>query len=142
VAETSIITPGMQAAIGSSGESNTITVEPGAVMRFAEAISDLNPAYPDIAPPTFLRSAGLAIPPLPEADSVPRALDGASEWVYTAAVMAGDQITVATTLESLKERQGKMGAMLICVFLTTYINQNEVTVATQRNTVIRMRATE
>jgi hypothetical protein len=35
-----------------------------------------------------------------------------------------------------------MGAMLICVFLTTYINQNEVTVATQRNTVIRMRATE
>ena len=142
MAETSIITPNMLAAVGSSGETNTITVEPGAILRFAEAVGDLNPAYPDIAPPTFLRSAGLAIPPLPEAESVPRALDGASEWTYSAPVKVGDQITVATVLESLKEREGRMGAMLICDFLTTYINQDGVTVATQRNTVIRMRATE
>ena len=142
MAETSIITPNMQAAVGSSGESKTFTVERGAVLRFTEAIGDANPAYPDVAPPTFLRSAGLAVPPLPEADSVPRALDGASEWTYSAPVKAGDQITVSTSLESLKEREGRMGAMLICDFLTTYINQDGVTVATQRNTVIRMRAAE
>ena len=140
MADTSIITPDMQAAVGGSGETRTITVERGAVQRFAEAIGDPNPQYPDVAPPTFLRSAGLAIPPLPEADSVPRALDGASAWTYSAPVKVGDQITVATALESLKEREGRMGAMLICEFLTTYVNQDGVTVATQRNTVIRMRA--
>lgn len=142
MAETSIITPNMLAAVGSGGETKTITVERGAILRFAEAIGDANPGYPDVAPPTFLRSAGLAVPPLPEAESVPRALDGASEWTYSGPVKAGDEITVATTLESLKEREGRMGAMLICDFLTTYVNQDGVTVATQRNTVIRMRATE
>lgn len=140
--DTSIITPKMRVAVGSRGATKTITVERGAVLRFAEAIGDPNPAYPDVAPPTFLRSAGLAIPPLPDADSVPRALDGGSEWTYTGTVRPGDQITVSTTIESLKERAGRMGAMLICDFLTTYVNQDGTTVATQRNTAIRMRATE
>jgi hypothetical protein len=137
----SIITPAMQAAVGAAGERESATIERGAVQRFAEAIGDANPAYPDVAPPTFLRSLGRAIPELPDAASVPRVLDGGSGWTYGPPVKPGDVVEIATTLDSLKEREGKMGAMLIADYLTTYVNQRGETVATQRNTVIRMGAT-
>ena len=138
MATPSILTSAMQAAVGSVGERQTATIERGAVRRFAEAIGDANPAYPDVAPPTFLRSLGRAVPDLPDADSVPRALDGGSEWSYGPLVLPGDVIEITTTLDSLKEREGKMGAMLIADYVTTYLNQRGETVATQRNTVIRM----
>jgi hypothetical protein len=134
----SIITSAMQAAVGKVGERQTTAIERGAVLRFAEAIGDANPAYPDIAPPTFLRSLGRAVPDLPDADSVPRALDGGSEWLYGPPVHTGDTVEIATTLDSIKEREGKMGAMLIAEYVTQYVNQHGETVATQRNTVIRM----
>lgn len=137
----SIITAAMQAAVGAVGEEQTVAIERGAVVRFAEAIGDSNAAYPDVAPPTFLRSLGRAIPELPDADSVPRALDGGSAWTYGPTVSPGDTVSIATTLESIKERSGKMGAMLIADYVTRYVNQRGETVATQVNTVIRMGAT-
>ena len=114
---------------------------PTAQVLTGDAIGDDNPRYrgdAPIAPPTFLRSVGLAIPTLPEADRVPRVLDGGSEWTYDAAVKAGDVITYTTELESLAERQGRMGAMLFATYRTEYVNQNGKIAATQRNTVIRM----
>ncbi len=135
-----IITPAMQAAVGVVGEQQVATIEHGAILRFVEAIGDTNPSYPNIAPPTFLRSLGRAIPELPDAESVPRALDGASQWTYGPPVCPGDTVEIATTLHSLKEREGKMGAMLIADYVTLYVNQRGETVATQRNTVIRMGA--
>ena len=135
-----LLTPAMQDAIGRDGEPRTVLVERGAIERFAAAIGDDNPAYPDIAPPTFLRSAGLAIPPLPDSDAVPRALDGGSEWTYGEPVRPGDAITLVTQMESLIEREGRMGAMLIASYLTRYTNQRGELAATQRNTVIRMPA--
>jgi hypothetical protein len=134
----SILTSAMEAAVGSVGERQVAMIERGAIVRFAEAIGDTNPAYPDVAPPTFLRSLGRAVPDLPDADSVPRALDGGSEWTYGSPVRPGDTVTIATTLDSIKERAGKMGPMLIADYVTTYQNQRDETVATQRNTVIRM----
>lgn len=134
----SIITTAMQATVGVSGAPLTAVVERGAVQRFAEAIGDANPAYPDLAPPTFLRSIGRAIPALPDAEGVPRVLDGGSEWIYNAPVAAGDTITVRTQLESLAERAGRMGSMLIATYLTEYTNQHGELAATQRNTLIRM----
>ena len=134
-----IITPAMQAAIGKAGERKSATVESGAIVRFAEAIGDDNPAYPDIAPPTFLRSMGRATPELPDPETVPRVLDGSSEWQYGPPVKPGDAIELTTVLASLREREGRMGPMLIAEYVTTYVNQRGETVATQRSTVIRMR---
>lgn len=135
----SIITPAMEAAIGVASERKTATIERGAIQRFAEAIGDTNPAYPDVAPPTFLRSLGRATPDLPDAGTVPRVLDGASEWHYGPPVRPGDVIDVTTKLDSLREREGRLGPMLIAEYLTTYVNQRGEEVASQRSTVIRMR---
>lgn len=136
-----LISPAMEAVIGQAGEARTAAVERGAIVRFAEAIGDANPAYPDVAPPTFLRSVGLAIPTLPDQDKVPRVLDGGSEWTYGVPVRPGDTISFATVLESLTERSGRMGAMLIATYRTEYTNQSGELAATQRNTIIRMEPT-
>jgi acyl dehydratase len=138
----SLITPAMLAVVGQAGESRTATVERGAVQRFAEAIGDDNPAYPGLAPPTFLRSVGVAIPTLPDDDSIPRVLDGGSEWTFEAPVRPGDEITFSTVLQGLAERTGRLGSMVIATYLTTFVNQEGVRAAMQRNTVIRMAATE
>jgi hypothetical protein len=138
---TPVLTSAMQQAVGASGEPRSVAIERGSIMHFVEAIGDANPAYPDVAPPTFLRSVGLAIPPLPDADAVPRALDGASEWTYHTPVRPGDVITYSTTLDSLKEREGRMGAMLIADYRTDYVNQRGELAASQHNTVIRMAPT-
>jgi acyl dehydratase len=138
----SLITAAMLAVVGQAGESRTATVERGAIQRFAEAIGDGNPAYPDLAPPTFLRSVGVAIPTLPDGDSIPRVLDGGSEWAFGTPVRPGDEITFSTILQDLTERDGRLGAMVIATYLTTFVNQDGIRAATQRNTVIRMAATE
>lgn len=136
----SILTPAMQAAVGKDGEPRSALVERGAIERFAAAIGDPNPAYPDAAPPTFLRSVGVAIPPLPDGERAPRVLDGGSDWTYGEPARPGDVITFVTTMESLVEREGRMGPMLIATYLTRYENQRGELAATQRNTLIRMPA--
>jgi len=136
----SILTPAMQAAVGRDGEARTAVIERGAIERFAAAIGDDNPAYPDVAPPTFLRSVGLAIPTLPDSESVPRVLDGGSEWTYGEPVRPGDAITIVTQMETLIEREGRMGSMLIATYVTRYTNQRGELAASQRNTLIRMPA--
>ena len=138
MADPSLLTDAMRQAVGMTSDVRTADVERGAVVRFAQAIGDDNPAYPDIAPPTFLRSLGLAIPALPDAELVPRLLDGGSEWTYAQPIRPGDSMNVTTKLESLVEREGRMGPMLIVTYLTEYANQRGEQAATQRNTVIRM----
>lgn len=133
-----IITPAMREAVGRAGAPRTTAIERGAIARFAEAIGDPNPAYPDVAPPTFLRSLGVAVPDLPGAEALPRVLDGGSEWTYHVPVRPGDEITAVTTLEALAEREGRLGTMLIATYATSYTNQHGELVATQRSTAIRM----
>lgn len=133
-----IITPTMREAVGRAGAPRTAAIERGAIARFAEAIGDPNPAYPDVAPPTFLRSLGGAVLDLPGAAALPRVLDGGSEWTYHVPVRPGDEITAVPTLEALAEREGRMGAMLIATYATDYTNQRGELVATQRSTAIRL----
>ena len=142
MAEASLITPAMQGAVGTAADPWTITIERGAIVRFAEAIGDGNPAYPDVAPPTFLRSLGLAGSSLPDVASVPRVLDGGSAWRYDEPIRPGDVITATMVLESLKEREGRMGPMLITEYRTEYVNQRGELAVTQHTTTIRMRATK
>ena len=134
----SVITPTMREAVGRAGAPRTAAIERGAIARFAEAIGDPNPAYPDVAPPTFLRSLGGSAPDLPGAEAFPRVLDGGSEWTYHVPVRPGDEITAVPTLEALAEREARLGTMLIATYATAYTNQRGELVATQRSTTIRM----
>ena len=136
----SLITEKMNAAIGIYSEPGQAVVERGAIERFAAAIGDGNFSFPDIAPPTFLRSVGRAIPDIPNQESVPRVIDGGSEWSYGTVIRSGDVITYKSKIESMTEREGRMGPMLIIIYITDYINQNNEFVASQRNTLIRMPA--
>ena len=140
----------MRNAVGTATAPLTAGAERGAIIRFAQAIGDDNPRFTGdvsaaagphgdiVAPPTFLRALGQAIPALPDGGRAPRVLDGGSEWTYGAPVRAGDAITFTTRLDSLTERSGRLGPMLLCVYVTDYANQRGELVAAQRNTLIRM----
>ena len=99
----SAITQQMRDAIGVESEAAVHDVEKGAIVKFARAIGDPNPAFNDdstprgmVAPPTFLRSM-LPGPLTVEADSPYKAnLDGGSEWEYFGPVRSGDRISVTT----------------------------------------------
>src|SRR5271166_3798802 len=68
------VTDEVRKQIGLQSEAHVVEVERGAIRRFAEAIGDPNPLFHDevaarrsrfggiIAPPTFCRSLGAAIP--------------------------------------------------------------------------------
>lgn len=126
-----------------------VEVEKGAIKRFAEAIGDPNPMWNDetgatvgpyrgiVAPPTFLRSINLARPVFPFDVPFDRILDGGSEWEYFEPVRPGDRITAVAEIGDMSEKMGRLGTMLLTVIVTTYTNQFEVVVATQRSTMIR-----
>ena len=145
----SIITPAMRETVGRTTPPKIVEVERGAIMRFAEAIGDTNPRFAGgpaegrtpqgeiVAPPTFLRSLPGTVPTLPDTEQLQRVLDGGSAWEYFEPVRPGDQITMVRRLESLNERDGKLGKMLLAVYLVEYTNQSGKLVATQRSTIIR-----
>jgi acyl dehydratase len=138
-----------QAILARQTEPVTLAVERGAIRRFAEAIGDPNPLWTDeaqarrtryggvVAPPTFLRSAARPILPVPELDSLTRVLDGGSEWRYYEPVRPGDIITSVTRVVNLSQRNLSIGPAVFLVAETTYTNQSQQVVATQRSTLIR-----
>jgi len=135
--------------IGKVSEARTYDVERGAIRRFAEAIGDPNPLFNSdrearksrfggmIAPPTFCRSMGAAIPDIKIDMPTFRGLDGGSEWEYLAPIRAGDRITVQSKLADLREAAGRLGPMVFTVVETTYTNQFGEVCAIQRSTGIR-----
>lgn len=148
-AETFLTGEMRQQAIGCESEPVTLEVEKGAIIKFAQAIGDPNPAFNDeaaarrsrygglIAPPTFLRSAGIPRPEFPFAIPFERVLDGGSDWEYFEPVRPGDRITGVSRIEDVTERTGSIGLMLITTVVTTYRNQFGHIAATQTNTSIR-----
>ncbi len=148
MAEETVITPEMRAAIGVESEPYVNEVEKGAIIKFAEAIGDTNPIFHDeeaarktrygglIAPPTFLRSMKAGRPRAEVKSPYPAALDGGSEWEYFEPVRPGDRITVTTCISDLYERKGRLGNMLFIIRETRYVNQFGKLVAIQRSTGI------
>ena len=138
-----------QRAIGQESAPQTMEVEKGAIIKFAQAIGDDNTLYNDelaaresrfgglIAPPTFLRSAVTARPELPFDVPFERVLDGGSDWEYFVPVRPGDQITSVSRIEDMNERNGSIGLMLIFTIVVTYTNQFGQVVAIQTSTSIR-----
>ena len=144
----SVITQQMRDAIGVESTPVTYDVEKGAIVKFAQAIGDSNPAFNDevaarrsrygglVAPPTFLRSM-IPGPPRAEVRSpYPAVLDGGSDWEYFEPVRAGDRITVTLKITDIFEREGRLGSMLFIIRETTYVNQFGAVMATQRGTGI------
>ena len=138
----SILTQEMRDAISVESAPRTHVAEAGAIRRFAEAVGDHNPQYPDgiVAPPTFLRSLD-DVPPVPEFDiPYPDILDGGSDWEFFMPVRAGDEITSTTKLVDVFEKTGSLGDILFVVREHRYVNQNEKTAAVQKSTTIYYRA--
>lgn len=144
----SVLTPEMQALVGSETEPVTYEIERGAIRKFARAIGDPNPVYFDeeaarragyrgiVAPPTFLR----ALVPGPERTRFPepfqRILDGGSAYRFEEPLVAGDRVTVVSRLAELFEKQGRLGVMLFKVKEIHYQNQMGRLAAVQRSTTI------
>ena len=138
-----------QQAIGQKSAPRTIDVEKGAIIKFAQAIEDDNPAFSDemaaregrygglIAPPTFLRSVGVDRPTYPFDLPFTRLLDGGSDWEYFQPVRAGDRITAVSEIADITERTGRMGLMIITSIVVTYRNQFDQVAAIQTSTSIR-----
>jgi acyl dehydratase len=135
--------------IGKVTESRTLEVERGAIRRFAEAIGDSNPLFNSdsearksrfggmIAPPTFCRSLGMAIPDVKLDMPTARGLDGGSDWEYLHPIRPGDRISVQSKLVDLRESDGRLGPMVFTTIETTYTNQFGEVCVIQRSTGIR-----
>jgi acyl dehydratase len=143
------VTEDAKKQIGKVSEARTYEVERGAIRRFAEAIGDDNPLFNDdlaarksrfggmIAPPTFCRSLGSAIPDVKIDMPTFRGLDGGSDWEYLAPIRAGDRITVQSKLVDLRENEGRLGIMVFTTVETTYTNQFGEVCVIQRSTGLR-----
>ena len=150
--------------IGTSGKVQFYEVEKGAIRRFADAVDDANPLYYDeeyarnskygsiIAPPGFFgwplkqaRGSPLAIDIPPELESafvqagypLSLVLDGGMEYEFFLPVHAGDVLSAATTVRSLRERSSETGTIIVAFLDTTYHNQHGVLVAKQQAMFIR-----
>lgn len=133
-------------------------MEKGSIARFAEAVGDPNPLYWDeeyaakshygsiIAPPGFFGwpvKLGVELPndlialvtSLAEA-GYGRILDGGIEWEFFKPIMAGDKLTVKTTIRNIMERSGKTGKAVFLFRDITYFDQSGDIVATSRQTTI------
>jgi acyl dehydratase len=143
------VTDEVRKQIGLQSEAHVVEVERGAIRRFAEAIGDPNPLFHDeaaarktrfggiIAPPTFCRSLGAAIPEIKINMPQFRGLDGGSEWEYFEPIRPGDRIRVVTKIADIRESAGRLGAMVFITVETSYTNQHDQLCAVQRSTVIR-----
>ena len=124
-------------------------VEKGAIRRYADAVDNDNPLYYDeeyawrsrfgaiIAPPGFFgwpvepSSASTGLPDIVvelqaalSKAGFPRILDGGITYDFRVPVRAGDTLIATPRISDIVEKQGKSGAMMMCLFEVTYLNQN------------------
>ena len=115
-------------------------VEKWWVMKFAEAIDDPNPAWKEITPPTF--PTALILEDMDNTvntlnPNLTAGVNAGNELEYYQPIRIGDVITVTGKIVDFREREGKLGKMLITTSELSYTNQNGEVVARCRNTNIR-----
>lgn len=164
MADESIITDEMRAAIGVESESWTLEVDKTAVRMFARAVGYTDPLFYD---EEFAKSKGYRALPAPPhylgtpvfnpATSDPtfgaprgsgggpgggrvrhnlkRVLNGGTEIEYRDTIYAGDVLTASSKVADLQERKGSVGTMLITTSETTYKRDGQI-VAISRGTAI------
>lgn len=131
--------------------------------RYAVAVGDLNPIYFDdqaardagypgvVAPPNYLTSVmnwgagpaepelqadGTALENIPEELRGMRLMGGGNEIRFGQAVRAGDIVTATKRLVETRRRESKGGPLLIAIYETVYVNQDDAHLLTCRSTII------
>lgn len=156
MAEASVISEEMKAAIGVESPPTTVEVDKTACRMFARAVGHTDLIFYDeeyakskgyrsiVAPPHYLgtpvyrpdqpqqrgpAATGFQIP-------FKRVLNGGTDIEYFDTICAGDVLTVTTKLTDIYERAGSMGPMLFMIRESTYRNQEGKIVAKSRGTSI------
>jgi hypothetical protein len=154
MAESSVITDEMRAALGVEGEPYTLEVDKTSVRMFARSVGYTDPLFYD---EDFAKSKGYRSLPAPphylgtpifnpaggEARggrrfSTPykRVLNGGTDIEYFHTICAGDVLTAASKIANFEETAGRLGPMLITTTETTYRRDGKV-VAISRGTGIQ-----
>jgi len=156
MAEASVITDEMRAAIGQESEPTTIEVDKTAVRMFARAVGYTDLIYYD---EKYAKSKGYRSLPAPmgflgqpifRPDRPPRPayimpfespyrriLNGGTDIEYYEPICAGDVLTSTSKIADISERTASIGPMLLITGETTYKNQEGRVVARFRGTLIQ-----
>jgi hypothetical protein len=136
----SVISEELQNLVNVDFGPEVYEIEKGMVKKFAEAIDDPNPAWQEVAPPTFpaaLVPTGL-LHKLFNADiPLKRLLNGASELEYLQPIRVGDVISVTGRLTRMRQVEGKEGPTLFMFTEVTYTNQRGEVAVKGKNTYIK-----
>ena len=131
-----------RALIGVWGPEGKMHVELGKVREFARAVKDANPAYPAVAPPTFLMTIAHWTGDLAQTRSAVkldyrRLLHGEQDFEFVKPIRPGDTLTFRSRTKDVFEKDGKRGGkMLFVIGETEFTNQRGEVVAYMRNTAI------
>ena len=156
-----VITEEMRAAVGVESGPWTYEITSTSVRAFARGVGYEDPVYYDVeaakaagyenlpAPPTYLGTPvyipGTSDPTFsgprgagPGAGyGLPNVLDGGTQTTYERVLVAGDVLSVTTTLADLTTKESKaLGVMLVVTTETTCRDGSGAVVATQRSQVI------
>lgn len=115
-------------------------IEKGMVRKFAEAVEDDNPAWREVAPPTFpaaLVPTELLHRLFNARTSLARLLNGSGDLEYLQPIKIGDTITVTAKLTRLRQVAGQEGPTLFMFTEVTYSNQRGEVVVRGKNTYIK-----
>ncbi|PZC47596.1 MAG: N-terminal half of MaoC dehydratase [Chloroflexi bacterium] len=147
--EQSLITPAMQAAIGSEGAPFTIDISAELVRRLAEALEADAPnllaaieqaeTTPGVrgaeVPPWAILTHYGRLRPEPVPDAPARGLQAADEFTIMGPIHIGDRLTIVPRLADIQERiGGRVGHALFVHHDWSYINQLGEVVARTRRT--------
>lgn len=139
--------------IGNEYPSFEYEVEKGKVREFAKAIGDNNPVYHDeeaarekgyeglVVPPTFgtvcYTASGLIFTILEDLEvDLIKILQGGQEYEYFKPIHAGSVLTGTTKIADIFEKSGKTGTMQFLIIETTYVDQFNQKMLTERLTII------
>lgn len=151
----SLLTPEMEAQVGSETPPYQLRVEPEDLVRFAKMLGYSEPWYVNerlarrssfgglIAVPTYLivmrelehaAFASVGIYP-----ALPKGVDGGSTWRYFEPVRAGDVITAKAKVGGFTERHTALGETLFETIYVEYRNQFGDVAVSQTDTRIYYR---
>lgn len=162
MADESLITDEMRAALGKESAPVAHEVDRTAIRMFARSVGHTDPIYYDVkeaqaagyrdipCPPGYLGTPvydpALSDPTsgrrrgaqeLQASRPLNRRLNGGTQIEYLADICAGDVLTATSALADVQERMGSIGQMLISTSKTTYRNQDGEVVAVMTGTGIR-----
>jgi len=148
-----IFTEAMLAQVGKTINTQVVQIDRRILDQYLDATGDSNPIYRDRAAAIQAGYGDIPVPPgllttmqmeggspgehMAEQNHLGGAVDGGGEWEFYHPVYLGDVIAVTRKLTGIKEREGKLGKMIINSFEVIYQNQRSFLVARSRWSTIR-----